>query len=69
MMGLVYPGIYIQTGIDHDPVDEVIDDGGDVVHTAESIVEAGRMLCGHWCILRGQRKVADRFKLSCGGAD
>src|SRR6267378_2197939 len=51
MMGLVYPWICIQARIDHDPVDEVIHHGGDAVHTAEPVVEAGRILSGHRYIL------------------
>ena len=31
MMGLVYPWVRVQAGIDHDPVDKVIDHGGDAV--------------------------------------
>lgn len=37
MMRLVYPWIRIQAAIDHDPVDEVINDSGDAVDTAESV--------------------------------
>ena len=51
MMGLVYPWICIQARIDHDPVDEVIHHGGDAVHTAEPVLEAGRILSGHRYIL------------------
>jgi hypothetical protein len=40
MMGLVYLRVRIQAGIDHDPVDEIINDGGDAVDTAEPIVKA-----------------------------
>src|SRR5262249_30184059 len=47
MMCFIYSRICIQSGIDHDPVDEVIDHGCDAVHTAEPIVEAGRVLGGH----------------------
>ena len=42
MMGLVYPWICIQTGIDHDPVDEVIHHAGDAVHAAEPIALTAR---------------------------
>ena len=51
MMGLVYHWICIQAGIDHDPVDEVIHHAGDAVHAAEPVVEAGRILGDHRCIL------------------
>ena len=47
MMGLVYPWVCVQTGIDHDPVDEVIHHGGDAVDTAEPLVKAGRILSSH----------------------
>ena len=43
MMGFVYPWIRVQAGIDHDPVDKVIDHGGDAVDTAEPLVKAGRI--------------------------
>jgi hypothetical protein len=33
MMGLVHPWIRIQAGIDHNPIDKVIDHGGDAVGT------------------------------------
>jgi len=34
MMGLVYPWVRIEAGIDHDPVNKVVDHGGDAVDTA-----------------------------------
>ena len=51
MMGLVYPWVRVQAGIDHDPVDKVIDHGGDAVDTAEPLVKAGRILGRHWPLL------------------
>jgi len=47
MMGLVHPWIRIQAGIDHNPIDKVIDHGGDAVDTAEPLVKAGRILSRH----------------------
>jgi hypothetical protein len=34
MMGLVYPWVRIEAGIDHDPANKVIDHCGDAVDTA-----------------------------------
>ena len=51
MMRLVYPWIRIQAGIDHDPVDKVIDHRGDAVDTAEPLVKAGTILISHWSLL------------------
>ena len=42
MMRLIYPWVCVEAGIDHDPVDEVIDHCGDAVDTAESFVKAER---------------------------
>jgi hypothetical protein len=38
-MGLIQPWIGIEPAIPHDPVDQVVDDGGDVVNASQSIVE------------------------------
>src|SRR5262245_20461260 len=51
MMGLVYPWVRVQAGIDHDPVNKVIDHGGDAIDTAKSLVKAGRILGRHWSLL------------------
>jgi hypothetical protein len=51
MMGLVYPWVRVQAGIDHDPVDKVIDHGGDAIDTAKSLVKAGRILGRLWPLL------------------
>src|SRR5262245_13580709 len=53
MMGLIYPWVCVEAGIDHDPVDEVIEHRGDAVDTAEPFVKAGRKWrprrrCFHW---------------------
>jgi len=39
MVRFVDPWIRVQSGVDHDSVDEVFDDRGDVVDAAEAIVE------------------------------
>jgi hypothetical protein len=39
MVGFVHTRVGIQPCVGHDPVDEVIDDGSDVVHASEPIVE------------------------------
>ena len=46
-MGLVHPWIGIEPVVRHDPVDQVVDDRGDVVHTSEPIVERGCLLNSH----------------------
>ena len=38
-MGLVHSWIGIEPVVRHDPVDQVVDDRGDVVNASESIVE------------------------------
>src|SRR5262249_54428373 len=48
MMGLVYPWVRVQAGIDHDPVDKVVNHGGDAVDTAEPLIKAGRILSRYW---------------------
>src|SRR4029077_11285669 len=45
MMRLIYPWVCVEAGIDHDPVDEVIDHCGDAIDTAESFVKAERRRC------------------------
>ena len=40
----------VQPVVDHDPVDEIVDDGGDAVHPAEPVVQ-GRWLRFHRCLL------------------
>jgi hypothetical protein len=47
MMSLVYLGICIQAGVDHDAVDEIINYAGDAVNTAQPIVKTRQALCGH----------------------
>src|SRR5262249_52699495 len=51
MMGLVYSWVRVQARIDHDPVDKVIDHGGNAVDAAEALVKAGRILDRHWPLL------------------
>src|SRR5215471_4175238 len=51
MMGLVHLRVRIQAWINHDPVDEIIHDGGDAVDTAEALIKAGRILSSHRLLL------------------
>jgi hypothetical protein len=44
MMGLVYLRVRIQAGVDHHPVDEVIDHRGNAVDTAEPLIKAASIL-------------------------
>ena len=46
-MGLVHPWIGIEPVVRHDPVDQVVDDRGDVVHASEPIVERRFLLNSH----------------------
>jgi hypothetical protein len=39
MVGFVHGRILVQPGIGHDPVDEVVDHRGDVVHAAETVIQ------------------------------
>jgi hypothetical protein len=39
VMGLIYARVRIEPRIGHDPVDQVIDDGSDVVNAAKSIIQ------------------------------
>ena len=41
MVGLIHPGIGIQSRVDHDAVNEVIDSCGDGIDAAEALVECG----------------------------
>src|SRR5262249_8714912 len=45
----VYFWVCIQAGINHDPVDEIINHGGDAIDTAEPIVQGGCVLHSHLC--------------------
>jgi hypothetical protein len=45
--GLVHPWIGIEPVVRHDPVDQVVDDRGDVVHAPESLVERRCVLNSH----------------------
>ena len=38
--------VCIETRISHDPIDEVVDDDGDTVYSAEPLIESGRRLLG-----------------------
>jgi hypothetical protein len=45
---LVDPRVGVQHGVGHDPVDEVVDDGGDCIDPAETVIEHGLGgLCTH----------------------
>ena len=39
MMGFVHPGVGIRSGVDHDPVDEVIHDCRDAVYTPQPLIK------------------------------
>lgn len=41
MVRFIDPGIRVQSRLDHDAVNEVIDDGGDGVDAAEAFVKCG----------------------------
>ena len=43
MVRFIHAGIRVQSRVDHDTVNEVIDDGGDGVDASEALVE-----CGGW---------------------
>src|SRR5438067_12726204 len=49
---VVDQGIRVEPGIGHHAVDEVVYDRRDAVDTAEPLVKAGRILRGHWHLLR-----------------
>src|SRR5262249_59200976 len=51
MMGLVYLRVRIKARINHDPVDEIIHDGGDAVDTADALIKPGRILSSHRLLL------------------
>ena len=48
MVRFIDPGIRVQSRVDHDAVNEVIDDGGDGVDAAEAFVKCG----GLWYRIR-----------------
>src|SRR5436309_13196698 len=39
MVRFVYQGISIESRVDHDPVDKIVDHGGDAVNAAQPVVE------------------------------
>jgi hypothetical protein len=41
MVRFIDPGICVQSGVDHDSVDEVFNDRGDAVDAAEALVKCG----------------------------
>ena len=41
MVRFIHAGIRVQSGVDHDTINEVIDDGGDWVDASEALVEWG----------------------------
>jgi hypothetical protein len=41
MVRFIDPGIRVQSRVDHDAVNEVIDDGGDGVDAAKALVKCG----------------------------
>src|SRR5688500_11720376 len=47
MVSLVYPRICVQSGIGHYSVDQVIDDGSNVVDAAQPVIERGLLLGLH----------------------
>src|SRR6516225_4921915 len=38
-MSLVHARIGVKAGVNHDPVDKVVDNGGNAIHTAETVVK------------------------------
>src|SRR5205823_6533658 len=42
VMSLIYPWICVESGINHDPVDEVVHHSGDAVDTTKPIIKAER---------------------------
>lgn len=50
MVRLVDAGIRVESVVNRDPVDEIVDDGGSVVDDAESLIQR-RWLCFHVCLL------------------
>ena len=44
MVGFINTRVSVQPLIDHEPVDKVIDNGGDVIYAARPIVEGGCVL-------------------------
>jgi hypothetical protein len=48
MMRLIDAWVCIQAGVVHDPVDEVVHDGGDAIDTALPLVQRGMTRCSHW---------------------
>jgi hypothetical protein len=50
MVSLVDYWVCIQAGINHDPVDEIINHGGDAIDTAEPVVQGGLVILhSHLC--------------------
>jgi hypothetical protein len=47
MVGFVDARVGVQPGIDHDPIDEVIDHGGDVVHATQAVIQRGHLRSLH----------------------
>jgi hypothetical protein len=41
MVRFINPGIHVQSRVNHDAVNEVVDDGGDGVDAAEALVKCG----------------------------
>ena len=56
MVRFIDPGIRVQSRVDHDAVNEVIDDAGDWVDAAEALVK-----CGGWGIGLDHIKLASIF--------
>ena len=52
MMRLIDAWVCIQAGVVHDPVDEVVHDGGDAIDTAQPLIQRGMARCGRGYLLR-----------------
>jgi hypothetical protein len=47
MMRLIDAWVCIQAGVVHDPVDEVVHDGGEALDTTQPLIPRGRARWGH----------------------
>src|SRR5215831_3299677 len=55
MMGLVYSWVGVEAWIDHDPVNEIINHGGDAVDAAESLIKARQTIGIHRLLPQNDR--------------
>jgi hypothetical protein len=47
MMGFIDKGISIKARVDHNPIDEIVYDGGNTVGATQAIVERNSGVLGH----------------------